>query len=462
MVYFELSRLGFNCGLDKDECKRYPDECIECIKTKLSNLGFEFHSNFKINEMDSDETRLQMYREIIWQKFWDVLNIKHIVLMSKNSGLNLLDYPITGSGIDVNLLSGFIQANITFSESGNSVKHSSSHTVEESFYEFDYKDFNILLKEGDFIRICLVLENKASESLKEAVKNFIQEYEAMFHEKLINNKRTGSLDFSDTLDFIIAAFDVELVFPMVLTHTIPPRSTEIINANYIMKAILKIAREMLIDKPFFFINNVLNQVREIVNIDSAAVLYEIYQLLEMEIILPTKLEVAENKFKRFKEHRAMNLAQNEILTSKLSNDTEFSTLKQELEKMNEKEARELMIKYVKKGETAENALIFEAALKEYEKALYLATGFNFEKDIGRISFLILELEKKINEMEFDYAQDAAEKAEKQKDYINSISYYRKAVDILENTLDSVNVNTSDAESKIKKIKKKIAKLEAKV
>jgi hypothetical protein len=249
---------------------------------------------------------------------------------------------------------------------------------------------------------------------------------------------------------------------MVLSHTIPPGITEKINENYIRKAIMNILNEILINKPFFFVNNVLNNVIEIVDIEPAIVLYEIYQLLEMEVIIPTKLEVAESKAKSFNENRAMNLEKNESLSSLLTNESDFKLLKQELEHLNQEEASNLMEKYVKKGKNAEDALLYQAALKEYEKALYLASGFNFEKDIGRISFLILELEKKINDMELDYTENAAEKAEKRKDYIDSIRYYKEAIKLLERSLDTVKVDPANTESKIRKIKKKISKLEARI
>jgi hypothetical protein len=330
------------------------------------------------------------------------------------------------------------------------------------FYEFDYKDFNILLIEGDYVRAGLVLEKKASENLKSTLREFLKEFEQKFEDRILKYEETGSLNFKDSIDFIVDSFEVKLVFPMVLSYTIPPSITEKINQNHIQKAIMNIANEILIDKPFFFINNVLNKVIENVDIEPAAVLYEIYQLLEMNAIIPTNLEVAESKAKSFSENRAINLAKNESLSSVLTNDTDFLRLKQDIETMNADKARNFMEKYIKKGETAEDALLYQAALKEYEKALYLASGFDFEKDIGRISFLILELEKKINDMEVDYTEDAAEKAEKRKDYIDSIRYYRKVVQLLKNNLETINVNPSETESKIRKIKKKITKLETKI
>ena len=117
MVYFQISPIGFDCRTDKNYCEKYPDFCKECVKAQLEKLGLNLDYNLKFSIIDSEEKRIQMFQDLIWQKFLDVLNIKYILLMAKESGLALIDYPISGAGVNTELLTGFIQANITFSES---------------------------------------------------------------------------------------------------------------------------------------------------------------------------------------------------------------------------------------------------------------------------------------------------------------------------------------------------------
>ena len=71
-----------------------------------------------------------------WGTGIDVLNIKHIVLIAKDSGLLVIDYPISGAGLDIELLTGFIQANITFSESGSVQEDTLGYGLNQQFYEF--------------------------------------------------------------------------------------------------------------------------------------------------------------------------------------------------------------------------------------------------------------------------------------------------------------------------------------
>jgi uncharacterized protein (DUF305 family) len=456
MVYFEVSNVGINCGYDKNECPSYPESCNKCIKDKLKQVGLEIHSNIRISEIDSEEKRLQMHRELIWQKFLNLLNIKHIVLMARSSGLSIVDYPLSGSGIDVGLLTGFIQANITFSESGEGSEGDKQIVDEQHFYELNYKNFNILLKEGKYVRVCLILDHKASDSLKSLVQDFLREYEIRYQEKLIKLEKTGSTDFEETIDYIIDHFNIKLVFPMTLSHTIPPHVTESIKENYIQTAVFNFAKEFLLSKPFFFINNLLNKVTEIVDIEADAILYEVYKLIEMDIFIPTSLEKAESHFSTFKESRARKLASNQPLSSLIDDSNELDALKEQAKNMSEEEAEKRMKSFIRKGESAEEALLYQAAIEEYEKAFYLATGFNLEPYIGKISYLIVELQQKVNQMEIEYAQKAAENAEKQKDYINSIRHYQQAIKLLEKDL-LLNGN----ESKIKKLEKKIAKLQKK-
>ncbi|MFW9972466.1 MAG: hypothetical protein ACFFDF_19935, partial [Candidatus Odinarchaeota archaeon] len=290
MVYFEIDHLGFNCGKIKEKCSKYPKSCMSCIKNKLKQMGFEIDSNLEIYEVDSYEKNIQMERELIWRKFLDVLNIRHIIVMDKESGLTLVNYTVSGEGINADLLSGFIQANITFSESHTTYNKDLDSTRNHNFYEFQYQNFNILLKDGDHIRLCLMLDSKASENMKNQVLQFIPEFEENFRQELHNLRSAGMFYSKNMIEFIVDSFEIKLVFPMTLAHSIAPFDLQSIEQNQIQKAIVNIAKELLTSKQFFFINNLLNRVKKIVNIDANDILYQIYQLVKNKIFNPTNLE----------------------------------------------------------------------------------------------------------------------------------------------------------------------------
>jgi hypothetical protein len=450
MVYFEIDHLGFNCG--KQKCSKYPKYCFECVKDKLRQLGFEVESEINIIEIDSEKRRLKMDEQLIWRKFLDVLNIRHVIIIDKESGLTLLNYPVSGEEINADLLSGFIQANITFSES-HKESYKASKSIEDQFYEFQYQNFNILLREGELIRLCLMLDRKASDNLKNQVSYIIPDFEEEHQQEIINFRSAGMFYFKNMADFIVDSFEIKLVFPMILTQSIAPDILEGINQNQIQKAIYNIAKELLVSKSFFFINNLLNRVKKIVNLDPHVILYQIYKLVENKTIIPTKLEAAVSNLEKIQEAQDEKAKKYKPISSMIISDSDFADLKAQMENMNETSAINAIKELIRKGKNAEKALAYQVGEKEYKKALFIAKEFNLKTFIDRISKILLELDKEVKQIELDFTLKAGENAEKSGDIINSIQHYQKALKILESFLI---YNISD--SRLKRIKRKIVKL----
>ncbi len=60
MVYFKINGLGYNCGYNENKCPKEKLSCIECIKARLKELGFEFDSTVEIFKLDSIEKQQKM------------------------------------------------------------------------------------------------------------------------------------------------------------------------------------------------------------------------------------------------------------------------------------------------------------------------------------------------------------------------------------------------------------------
>ncbi|MFX0058481.1 MAG: hypothetical protein ACFE8J_09305 [Candidatus Heimdallarchaeota archaeon] len=455
MVYFRINGLGYNCGYSKIKCPTKNQNCIECIKNRLKQMGFEFGENLVIFEVDSYEKQLKLEQEIIWQKFLDIINIKHIIIIDKESGLTLLNYPVSGVDVDPNLLSGFIQANITFSESEKVSRKDSSSLFEYQFYEFQYKNFNILLKDGNFIRLCLILDHKASDKMRNHMFQFLEAFERRYRDDLVEFKKSGIINFdiTEVIEYIINTFDINLVFPMTLAHSIPPHELEEINSSVIQKAIYNLAKELLGSKPFFFINNMINRLKKIVKLEPNIVLYEIYQLLERRVITPTSIEAVAQNIETIQEASKARIAKTKSISSIIITNSDLSDLQKQIKSMDDITAKNMIKELNKKGKSAEKDLAYQIAHKEYNKALYIAREFNLKEDINKISQKIFDLDYKTKQIELDFTIEMAESAEKNEDLINSINYYQKAVEILEGFLV---YNVFD--SRLKKFKKKIMKL----
>ena len=63
MVYFELNRLGFNCGKSKSKCSKYPKHCMTCLKKKLNELGFEITQSIEEILKDMYEYWIDYYQK---------------------------------------------------------------------------------------------------------------------------------------------------------------------------------------------------------------------------------------------------------------------------------------------------------------------------------------------------------------------------------------------------------------
>ncbi|MFW9937943.1 MAG: hypothetical protein ACFFD5_09855 [Candidatus Thorarchaeota archaeon] len=453
MVFFRINGLGYDCGYSKKKCPQNALGCIQCIKNRLKEMGFEFNSNIVIFEVDSYEKQLKLEQDLIWQKFLDVINIKHIIIMDRLSGLTLLNYPVSGVDIDPNLLSGFIQANINFSESENISNKDS--LFEYQFYELQYKNFNIILKDGDFIRLCLILDHIASKKMKKQIFQFLELFEKKYNNDLIEFQNSGIINFKieEVADYIVKNFDINLVFPMTLAYSIPPHELEKINSNVIQKAIYNLANEILSSKPFFFINHMLNRLKKIVKIEPNIVLYEIYQLLKEKIITPTSIEAIAQEADTIQETYKEKIAKTKSISPILITNSDLGNLQDQIKNIDKNVAIDLIKELIKKAKSAEKDLAYQVTLEEYNKALFIAKEFNLKEQITKINQRIFDLDYKNKQIELDFNIEMAENAEKNTDLINSINYYQKAVEILEGFLV---YNIFD--SRLKKFKKKIIKL----
>ena len=157
------------------------------------------------------------------------------------------------------------------------------------------------------------------------------------------------------------------------------------------------------------------------------------------------------------EAKSEKIAKFKPISSILTSGSDFEDLELNLEELDEFSADKLVKELVKKGKNSEKTLAYQIAEKEFKKALYISRELNLKDNITKISQMILDLEKKEKQLELEFVMKAGENAEKNGDYLNSINYYQKALNILEGFLI---FNVSD--SRIKKLKKKIIKLRSEI
>jgi tetratricopeptide (TPR) repeat protein len=453
MTNFLISGIAYRCGQSRAECVNKTQSCRDCIESRLKELGFEITPHFDVFKVISTEENLEMERNFIWQKFLDVLNIKHVVVMDKESGLALLNYPVSLVDIDADLLSGFIQANVNFSESNNVTKSDKQKELDHPFFEFQYKNFNILMKNGELIRICLILDHTASIRMRTNLEQLLINFEISFSDRFINIRKTGQLNSSGLIEIITHSFDIDLVFPMTLAQAIPPEVLEKINQNQIQKVVLTLAREALNQKPFFFINTLLEKVNKIMNFDSKVILHEIFRLYQEKVIKTTPIETIASNIENQQQLDEIKDEKIKIISSIAPSDEDVIDFKNSLSNLDESSGKLLLKDLIKNGKNYERVHNYQSSLKEYNKALLLAKSLELKDDLNKISQLIFNLDKRSKQIELDFCVEMGENAEKNRDQLGAIHHYQKAIKILEGFLI---YNQND--QMIKKLKKKIQRL----
>ncbi|MFX1496641.1 MAG: hypothetical protein ACFFBH_03855 [Promethearchaeota archaeon] len=177
----------------------------------------------------------------------DLINISYIMIIHKDIGVSIFNRQIALDMIDSDLISGFLQAISEFRK-----EISKTPTVTSKGFEMDYYDFKIVITDGDYIRVALILEGPPSDRLKENQIEFTNAFETKY--KSLLERFDGDLSpFKDTDSLIEKFFNISLMYPLQITSL-----QERFKLNTLEKALVEIAEQILKEKKFFFISSLLS------------------------------------------------------------------------------------------------------------------------------------------------------------------------------------------------------------
>ncbi|MHA1651134.1 MAG: zinc ribbon domain-containing protein, partial [Candidatus Helarchaeota archaeon] len=140
----------------------------------------------------------------IFEKYVDALNLIHILIIHKESGIAIFSGSYTTEKIDPVLVSGFLQAITSF---GSEI--SGDHAP---FRLLHYKNFKISVQEGQHILGALILKSDPSQRLLDILKHFIRFFETNYREHL-QDFRGGIDPFQDADTLVDDFFEISLSFP---------------------------------------------------------------------------------------------------------------------------------------------------------------------------------------------------------------------------------------------------------
>jgi hypothetical protein len=129
------------------------------------------------------DEKLQLEQHSLTLKPKYKATFRSLMIIDKNSGLNIISHTREEIPMDQELISGFMSAMDSFvSEIGGTA----------SMNEISYKGFYIHAAYGNFIKLALFLSEPAPQSLKERLAYFLNHFEEHYHDQIIDFNKTGN------------------------------------------------------------------------------------------------------------------------------------------------------------------------------------------------------------------------------------------------------------------------------
>jgi hypothetical protein len=161
----------------------------------LLTIGIAIASGLIINKTVIYPRKIRQRNALmeIHRKFADIENIQYILVIHHETSLALFSRAFTEIPIDETLISGFLSAISSF---GAEIGAKVTHTVQDEkqpmvrekggIEELAYKQFKIVVIDGEFIRTAVLLLKSASPTLQIKIGNFNKEFEKRYRATIEN------------------------------------------------------------------------------------------------------------------------------------------------------------------------------------------------------------------------------------------------------------------------------------
>lgn len=188
------------------------------------------------------------YRENIYNKYMDILNLNHIIVSEKDSGLNIYSQQFTGKKMDGTLISGFLEAIRSFGIELTASK------LQSQTIKLDYKNSKILMSEFKQFRLILIMSETPSLLFLDSINDLSLDIEREFGKYLENFDGELSV-FKNIREIIEKHLHVSLINPL---RFVKPEKTKIKpNEKMIITRALKSMEEKNMDH--FYVATLFSQ-----------------------------------------------------------------------------------------------------------------------------------------------------------------------------------------------------------
>jgi hypothetical protein len=473
-----------DCG---DICQKYPAGCADCWKDRLTRAGVPFR-DYKATMEQVDDGDIEGSRDMIYRKYQDVLNIKSLMVLSKG-GICLYNHPVTGAGMDADLIAGFLQANIAFSQEGvrdrrtqpdaasgdskavldfalvdrdavlsfNAPASAESPVMDQPHkqVELNYQKFVLLVHESGQIRSVLILDHQPSFAIRNLLVNFSTYFENVYGEAVAQFLGDISV-FEDARVIVEKVFETDLLFPYSAKLVSPDEQSAL---GSLEQLVYKFGYDKTQKVGFFFIATLVDELKSMLQKPARDIIHDIYELVKKEYFIPQQIETAAKYIDEVKAQKAEkeNTASPTSAMYGIAEAEEIKALNEDLKTISEKDAKSRFKKYMAAASTRLEIGIHADAMRNFELARVVAGQIGLSRELEQAETKIQQLNDTILMLEYNNAMKLAVTAERNKDWLKAVQHYTACRKIL---IAGFKYDASDKQ--VKEIDHRISNMQIKI
>ena len=377
--------------------------------------------------------------------FDDAINLEHILVLYKATGTCIFFKSYGSEEIDPELISGFLTAVSSFGK---------EMVAQEALNEISYGDKMLLLADGEYVRVALVLGKKGSLILRTHLRQFIDRFEQVYHD-ILPNWRGQLAHFRNAGQIVDDILNTSIILPHQISYDFS-NVKDLKNPH--SKDVLKVAHTCCeeTERKFFFIATLLQEASESTNKDTAEIFMGIKELRDKRILIPIEISAIEavpisqqeinlinqkveqltnlspqEKQKLVSDLSQLGPAEREAYLSSLSESKRIvsAPIKMRVgavEVANKKEAKKEIKNLIKTAKSAKSEGEYSDCINAMRTAAMLASNWDIQNEFMKLQEQIRKIQIEDLAIKKKKAEKAAKAAVKQKIYSEAAAHYKIA------------------------------------
>jgi hypothetical protein len=214
--------------------------------------------------------RHEEFRQKIYNKYMDVLNLDYFIIIEKRTGLPIYEQILASKDIGSSLITGFLEAIRTFGIELTGANEQ-SQTI-----KLEYQQSKIIMSEFKNFRILLIMKENPSQDFLDSIKTLSYDVDTIYGDQIATF--TGNISgFENVKELLDKHLETSLIYPLkVETQGIKVHSEE--------KAIISRAEKIMKKRnsDYFFVSQLLSTKKGFQVKDAETIL----NLIEKKIFQP--------------------------------------------------------------------------------------------------------------------------------------------------------------------------------